>query len=184
MRPVVVSIVGRSGSGKTTFLVALLRVLKARGYRVGTVKHHVHSGISLDREGKDSWEHAQAGADEVIVAAPDQIVTFRALSNELPLAKVVELFNHMDIVLTDGYRIEGENRIEILREAAGFSLVCREDELFAIATDKPLELDWPVPILDIDDFEGAADLIESKLVVRSSTNSRADLNQPGSRMLG
>jgi molybdopterin-guanine dinucleotide biosynthesis protein B len=167
MPPFVISIVGRPGSGKTTFLIGVVRALKARGYRVGTVKHHVHPGISFDREGKDSWHHAQAGADEVIISAPDQIVTLRALPRELSLDRVVEQFHEVDVVLTDGYRLEGQNRIEILRREVDSSPTYAPDELFAIATDCQLEFD--LPILGLDDFEAAADLIESLLLTRSGS---------------
>lgn len=164
-KPVVVSIVGRPGSGKTTFLVGLVKALKARDHRVGTVKHHVHPGVSIDREGKDSWHHAQAGADEVIISAPDQVVSVRVLPRELSLDQVVEQFHGVDVVLTDGYRLEGQNRIEILRQAAGCSPTCASDELFAIATDCRLETN--LPVFGLDDYEGAADLIETRLL-RSS----------------
>jgi Ni2+-binding GTPase involved in maturation of urease and hydrogenase len=46
--PPVVSIVGRSKSGKTTLIEKLIPLLKARGYRVGTVKHHAHPGFDID----------------------------------------------------------------------------------------------------------------------------------------
>ncbi|MBI4412783.1 MAG: molybdopterin-guanine dinucleotide biosynthesis protein MobB, partial [candidate division NC10 bacterium] len=36
----VIAIVGRTGAGKTALLERLIPALTARGYRVGTVKHH------------------------------------------------------------------------------------------------------------------------------------------------
>ena len=43
----IVSIVGKSNSGKTTLIEKLIRELKLRGYRVATVKHTPH-GMNLD----------------------------------------------------------------------------------------------------------------------------------------
>ena len=60
----VISFIGRSGVGKTTYLEKLITELKSRNYRVGVIKHDIH-GFEMDRPGKDTWRHAQAGADVV-----------------------------------------------------------------------------------------------------------------------
>ena len=67
----VVSLVGKSGVGKTTALERVIREIKRRGYRVGTVKHDTH-GFDMDKPGKDSWRHAQAGSDSVVDLWPAQ----------------------------------------------------------------------------------------------------------------
>lgn len=36
----VISFVGRSNSGKTTYLIKLISELKKRGYKVAVIKHH------------------------------------------------------------------------------------------------------------------------------------------------
>ena len=51
--PPLVSIVGKSDSGKTTFIEKLVPQLVRLGCRVGTVKHDVH-GFDIDHPGKDS----------------------------------------------------------------------------------------------------------------------------------
>ena len=59
---------GWSGSGKTTLMVKLLPELVGRGLRVSTMKH-AHHDFDVDQKGKDSYEHRQAGATEVMVAS-------------------------------------------------------------------------------------------------------------------
>ena len=59
--PPIVSIVGKSESGKTTLLEKLITELKSRGYRVATVKHAPNES-SFDEPGKDSWRHVRAGS--------------------------------------------------------------------------------------------------------------------------
>lgn len=116
-KPVVISIVGRSGNGKTMLVGRLSRVLKARGHRVGSLKHHAHPGIDIDQRGKDSWRHAQAGSDHVVIAAPEQIVSIRRINRDKPLRMVLRGFRDIDIMIADGYRREGCNRIENVRIA-------------------------------------------------------------------
>ena len=82
----ILSIVGKSGSGKTTLLEKLIAELKRRGYRVATIKHHAHPGFEIDQPGKDTWRHAQAGSDHVVIAAPDKIASIRRLERDNQLA--------------------------------------------------------------------------------------------------
>jgi len=51
--PPVVSIVGKSRSGKTVIIERLIGELKSRGYRVATIKHAPRCA-SFDEPGKDS----------------------------------------------------------------------------------------------------------------------------------
>ena len=62
----VFGIAGFKNSGKTTLIVALLRILTARGFKVATIKH-AHHRFDVDHPGKDSYRHRDAGAEEVIV---------------------------------------------------------------------------------------------------------------------
>lgn len=102
-RPPIVAVVGKSDAGKTTFLEKLIKALKKRNIKVGTVKHDVH-GFDIDKPGKDTWRHAQAGADAVIISSPSKVAVIKKLEEEMGLDMVAELINDMDIVLTEGYR--------------------------------------------------------------------------------
>ena len=62
-----ICIVGFSDSGKTGVTVGLVDALKHHGLRVGTIKHDIH-GFEMDRPGKDSWRHKQAGASTTIIS--------------------------------------------------------------------------------------------------------------------
>ena len=68
----VLSIVGKSNAGKTTLIEKMLPCLVRRGIKVGTIKHDVH-GFTMDKEGKDSYRHKQAGAHTTIIASPRTI---------------------------------------------------------------------------------------------------------------
>lgn len=112
--PPVVCIVGRSGSGKTQLLTLLLKTLKQRGYSIGTIKHHVHEDFDIDREGKDTWKHAQAGADTVIISSPVKLAMIKKTEAETPLDTIVTSYlADRDIILADGYNLSGKPRILI-----------------------------------------------------------------------
>jgi molybdopterin-guanine dinucleotide biosynthesis protein B len=153
----IVSVVGKSGSGKTTFLEKLLPELKRRGYRVATVKHDTH-GFDIDHPGKDSWRHAQVGADAVIISSPHRLALIQRLVEEMPLDQIADYVQGVDIVITEGYKRGDKPKIEISRRTRSTELICDEDELVAIVTDQTFPLN--VPQFALDDAAGVADLLE------------------------
>lgn len=159
----IVSIIGKSKSGKTTLLEKLIAELKRRGYRVATIKHHAHPGFDIDKPGKDSWRHAQAGSDHVIVAAPDKLASYRLLEREMTLDEIAADVQDVDIILTEGYKRAGKPALEIVRAANSTEILGDETQRFALAADIPLDLG--VPCFDLDDAAGMVDLIEQRFLV-------------------
>jgi len=134
--PHIVSFVGSSGSGKTTYLEKLIPELKRRGFRVAVIKHDGHR-FEMDRPGKDTWRHSQAGADAIAISSRDQFALVRKLDQEIPLEQIVEYFSDMDYILTEGYKKTLRAKIEVFRNANGKPPLCPKDELLAIiSTDK------------------------------------------------
>lgn len=161
----VVSVVGRSNVGKTTLMEKLIAELKRRGYRVGTVKHNAH-GFEIDRPGKDTWRHAQAGSDVVAISDPGRLAMI-ARTPELSLDEVVSrLPIEVDIVLTEGYKWGDKPKIEVSRAACGRELICDDEELLAVATDQQLET--AAPQYSLDDAPGLVDLLEEQLLQTAS----------------
>lgn len=158
----VVTFIAKSGSGKTTLMEKLIAELKRRGYRLATIKHHSHSGFEVDKPGKDSWRFGQAGSDHVIIAAPDKIASYRKLDHELSLDEVMENVNGVDLVLVEGYKRAGKPAIEIIREAHGTTLIGGEEQLVAVASDVPLDIN--VPVLDLNDIVAIADFVETTFI--------------------
>jgi len=113
--PPVVSIVGRSGSGKTTLLEKLIPELKGRGYRIGTIKHHAHSGFEIDVSGKDTWRHAQAGSEHVIIAAPGKMASICFPEEDPSLDSLAAMMPDVDLILAEGYQWEDKPKIEVMR---------------------------------------------------------------------
>lgn len=168
MAPPVVSIVAKSGTGKTTLLEKLIAEMKSRGYKVGAVKHDAHS-FSIDHEGKDSWRLTQAGADTMLITSPEKLAMVkRNPQGEEPLLSdsIASYCGDLDVVLTEGFKRSSMPKIEVHRRARSENLLCRGDQfdpsLFAVASDTPLELD--VPVYDINDAAGLCDLIVERFL--------------------
>ncbi len=159
----IVSIVGKSGAGKTTLLEKMIGELKRRGYRVATVKHDTH-GFEIDQPGKDSWRHAQAGSDSVVISSPNRLALIKRLDKEMALDEIAALLLDVDIILTEGYKRGDKPKIEVSRREKGSELLCTEEELVAIVTDHPFDLN--VPQFDLDDTAGIVDLVEESFLRR------------------
>lgn len=156
----VIGIVGRSGSGKTTLLTNLIPVLTGWGHSVSTVKH-THHGFDMDRPGKDSYRHREAGAQEVLLTSAGRWALLHELRGE-PEPGLEALLAHMspvDIVLVEGFKAHPYPKLEVHRPAAGHPLLARQDtSIVAVATDAPLE-DIAVSTLDLGNVEGIARFI-------------------------
>jgi molybdopterin-guanine dinucleotide biosynthesis protein B len=157
----IVSIVGRTNSGKTTLIEKLLPALAGRGLRVATIKHHHQSDFEADHPGKDSWRHARAGAVATALAGTRRLAVFQWLDTELPADAIARLFVvPPDLVLTEGYRHASLPKVEVLRVAQGQEPLCGKDEdLVALVTDGSWELGVPRFGLEATD-DLAAFLIE------------------------
>ncbi len=159
--PPIISVVGRSDAGKTTFLEKLIPALKARGLRIAVVKHDSH-GFEMDRPGKDTWRLRQAGADAVMISSPHQMALIRSgLEQEMALDALAELVDgSVDLVLTEGYKSGNKMKVEVSRRVvADGELLCGPEELLAVVSDGPRPV--AVPLFDLEDAAGVADLLVS-----------------------
>jgi molybdopterin-guanine dinucleotide biosynthesis protein B len=159
----IISIVGKSDSGKTTLIEKLVPELTRRGYRVATVKHDMHE-FEVDREGKDSWRHKQAGAHTVVISSPKKIALIRDVERDLKLEEIRDkLIQDVDLILTEGYKKDVQPKIEVFREEKHKELLCtKEDNLVGIVSNKTFDIG--VPCFFLDDMKGLADYIESRFL--------------------
>ena len=160
----ILSIVGRSNSGKTTLLEKLIRELTRRGRRIGTIKHHYHGPVEVDIPGKDSWRHKRAGARTVALASPQTLFVLGDTAGEWTLETIAHqgLFE-VELILTEGFKSGPMPKIEVNRAAQDMPLLCGPaDHLVAVVTDRDLPL--PVPGFDLEAVEPLADFIEREFL--------------------
>jgi molybdopterin-guanine dinucleotide biosynthesis protein B len=156
-KPPVISIVGRSKSGKTTLIEKLIHEFRERGYRVGTIKHHFHTDETLDTPGKDTYRHARAGAERVILVSPLTTVTFDYHTEPDPLPQLLGYMSGFDLVLTEGFSRSGLPAIEVLRAARTTTPFPELDDRLAIAADFPVPGFHPT--FNLNDIPAIADFV-------------------------
>ena len=89
----IICIVGKSGSGKTALVERIIPELKRRGYRVASIKHNPHD-FELDQPGKDSWRHAQAGSDAVVISSPQKVALIKGVEHDPTLGELLRLIDN------------------------------------------------------------------------------------------
>ena len=157
----VVSIVGRSKSGKTTFIEKLIVELKSRGYRVATIKH-IHRQMSFDKPDKDSWRHIQSGSEAAGISSPNEFVLIKPVTGENMLEQYTRYFDDdYDIILTEGFKEGNAPKIEIHRQEVSPPLASVK-KLIAIVTNEFLET--KTRQFSFEDVKGVADLLEKGFI--------------------
>jgi molybdopterin-guanine dinucleotide biosynthesis adapter protein len=142
--PPILSIVGNSGSGKTTFIEKLIPELTRRGLRVGSIKHDVH-GFQMDKPGKDSWRHKQAGASVTIISSPTQIGMVKDVDHDHTPDELSVLFLGTDLIITEGFKFGDKPKLEVYRPEATGKLLCIDDKhLLALISDSTVDVSVPV----------------------------------------
>ena len=156
----VIGMAGWSGSGKTTLLIKLVPVLISRGLKVSTLKH-AHHEFDTDLPGKDSYEHRQAGAGEVIISSSRRWVQVHELGDEpeLTLPQLLRRLSPCDLVLVEGFKRYDFPKMEVFRAAVGKpALHGKDPAILAVASDRPLP-EAKVPVVDLNDVAAIADLV-------------------------
>lgn len=170
----VLGISGWSGAGKTTLLAALIPLLTARGITVSTIKH-AHHDFDVDRPGKDSYRHREAGASEVLISSAKRyaIMHEHRGAPEPTLEDLLTRLNPVDLVLVEGFKKSSHAKIEVWRAAVGKPLLQAEDSsVIAVASDAPVP-ELSVPQLDANQPQQVADFIIAWLDRPTATRDEA-----------
>lgn len=183
--PKVISIVGKSSSGKTTLLEKVVRELAGRGFRIGTVKHDTH-GFEIDHPGKDSYRHFHAGSRMTMILGPDRLALVKRFDKPPALDDALRVFfkdkyHKLDLIITEGFKRGDKPKIEIVRsealrvrsapnEASGRKAqstepICRPkgDRLVALVSDIKIP-DYNVPQFGLNEIKKITDFIERKFI--------------------
>ena len=150
---------GFSGAGKTTLIEQLIPRFVQAGLRVSLIKH-AHHAFDIDKPGKDSFRHREAGASEVLVTSDTRWVLMHELRGEREhtLEEQIERFSPCDLVLVEGFKHAVIPKLEVHRPSFGQPLLSATDaNIVAIAADAAV--DTPLPVLDLNDADKIAQFI-------------------------
>ncbi|MBO5130794.1 MULTISPECIES: molybdopterin-guanine dinucleotide biosynthesis protein B [unclassified Clostridium] len=157
----VVNIVGSSSNvGKTYLLEGLIKELKVRGYSIATIKHDVH-GFDIDKKGKDTYKHREAGSETVIISSKNRLAMIKELKEETELNDIIKMVLDKDIILIEGYKKSNLRKIEVFRSGVSEKIITPKEKIIAVASDINIDID-DIIIVDREDYKKLADLIEKE----------------------
>ncbi|KCZ72184.1 molybdopterin guanine dinucleotide biosynthesis accessory protein MobB [Candidatus Methanoperedens nitroreducens] len=140
--PPVICIMGKSKLDRSRLMEALIKELKARGLRVGALKHHKHGDFEIDIQGKDTWKYAKAGADTVAISSSVKLAVIKNVEGEMELGDLCDkYFADNDLVLADGFALSGKPRIIIADSDEDIDIFKRGCCVVAVVGRAGIELD-------------------------------------------
>ncbi len=145
MKRLAVAFTGPSNSGKTTTIISVALLLRAKGFKVAIVKHDPGDKTIFDKEGKDSHKFTQTGSD-VVVVSPTRTTLFKQETSSIKT--IAELFGDFDYMLVEGLKTIPLPRIAIFRNELDPKYFDISD---AIATDGSInKVDIPQNSIHLD----------------------------------
>jgi molybdopterin-guanine dinucleotide biosynthesis adapter protein len=150
---------GYSGSGKTTLIEQLIPRLVMRGLKVSLIKHAHHS-FDIDKPGKDSYRHREAGASEVLITSSQRWVLMHELRDgaEPDMHTQIARLSPCDLVLVEGYKFSAIPKIEVYRASCGKPMLSPSDtNIVAVASDAAV--DTQLPQLNLNDPDAIAEFV-------------------------
>ncbi len=175
-QPHLINVIGLKKSGKTTVTEGIVASLRARGYRVGTVKSMVQSAFSMDTEGKDTHRHGQAGAEfTVSLSLGETVLLQRHDGGRRGIKDISHLFPEgAQYVICEGLEDPGARQLQVvcLRDPDDMERTVQVrmvDQKSVICLSGLIALkgkgDLPYPLFNVmepSEREGLTDLIISR----------------------
>lgn len=169
----VIGFVAYSGTGKTTLIEQLITYLTERSYKISVIKH-THHHFDIDKPGKDSYRHREAGASEVLMVSDQRWVLMHELrqSSEPTIEEQLSKLSPCDLVIVEGFKDANIPKIELWRfehDECVVNPVRANQDLFIQAIAYPGGIDAvhkpdlmrDIPVLDLNDIEQVAQQVLS-----------------------
>lgn len=155
---IVVNIIGeKSNVGKTLVMEGVIKELKKRGLSIATIKHDVH-GFDIDKEGKDTYRHREAGSETVIISSNKRMALIKEVKEEIPLNELINLAKDKDVILVEGYKNSTLRKLEIYRKDFSERIISSKENLIAIISNEDLFFE-DITVIKKNNFKEIVDLI-------------------------
>ncbi|GAB1269278.1 molybdopterin-guanine dinucleotide biosynthesis protein B [Aurantivibrio infirmus] len=161
----VFGIIGWKNSGKTTLISKIISELSERNLSVATIKH-AHHEFDIDHPGKDSFQHRQAGANQVLVASHRRWALMHEIEDnekEPSLACLLSKLDPVDIVIVEGFKLSDHPKLVVVRQQNNLEpLPDQAQPIVAIATDAQInkqDYNCNGPVFSLGDVSSICDFI-------------------------
>lgn len=161
----VFGIIGWKNSGKTTLITKIIKELTTRDLSVATIKH-AHHEFDIDQPGKDSFQHRQAGANQVLVASHKRWALMHEITDneqEPALETLLAKLDPVDIVIVEGFKFSDHPKLAVMREENNLDpLPDKAQPIVAIATDSNItaqQYNCSGPVFSLSDISTICDFI-------------------------
>ena len=156
----ILGIAGWQNSGKTTLLRNLIPTFAKKGLTVSTVKHAHHS-FDIDKPGKDSYEHRQSGAQEVLISSKHRWALIHEQGNQTEpnLDELLSKLKPVDLVFVEGFKKGNHTKLEVHRDELGKELICQTDPKICMVVSDIKLSGLDVPVFDISDYDAISEFI-------------------------
>ncbi len=166
--PGIISFIAKSGTGKTTLIVKIIKILSEMGYKVSSLKHTDHD-FEADIRGKDSWRHKNAGAFSTMILSSGKAAFFSGVDSAFSIKIediVSKYFGNSDIVIIEGFKDLNVKKIELLRKEIDQDLkpVFKDDPNLVLVCSDETICGLKTPQININDAEKIAGFIESHII--------------------
>lgn len=128
----IIAVCGVKNSGKTTFLVRLVRAMTEKGMKIAVIKHDGHD-FTCDIPGTDSCRFQEAGAYGTAVYS--RYRTFIHKLGEPDVKELIRQFPEADVLFIEGMKDSSYPKIEVIRKAISAEPASHPEGRFLIVTD-------------------------------------------------
>ena len=158
----VIGIVGWKDVGKTYLVTEIIKLLVAKNYRVGSIKH-AHDDFDIDKPGTDSFKHRESGSSQVIISSSRRWAKINENidNREKSLKELIEEFEYIDIIIVEGFKNEIHPKIEIITNNVEISN-SKINNVIAIVSD--VMLNSNIPVFKKNEIKSLVEFIIKKIL--------------------